>query len=90
MSTIIDVPADLLNALGDLALDDGRLNQWTVEAMAAEAYREGLISRGKLAELLGLSYHACEEWLRAHNILLQYTVDDLEADRETFQTLFTS
>lgn len=57
--------------------------RWLLEAAVIEAYRERLISRGKLGELLDLSFQAREELLAARNVPYHYGPEELEADART-------
>ena len=61
------------------------LPRWALEALVIEAYRERLISRGKLGELLGLSFQAREELLAARNVPYLYGPEELESDARTLE-----
>ena len=45
-----------------------------------EAYREGLISRGKLGELQGMSFAEREEFLNTRGVPYNYRPEDLQQD----------
>lgn len=54
------------------------------EALLIEGYRTGRLSLGDIAAALGLETRLqAESWLGARKVPLNYTVADLEADRET-------
>jgi predicted HTH domain antitoxin len=50
------------------------------EAMAVELYREGKLSLGQVAEMLGLSTYQADGVLKRHGAEQPYTVADFEAD----------
>jgi hypothetical protein len=52
----IELPEDIAARLG--ARDD--LQKLTLEALAAEGYRSGLLTRGEVQRLLDLSWHEIE------------------------------
>jgi len=59
-----------------------------LESLALEAYRERLIGEARLQWWLGfatrLEAHA---FLKEHGIPLNYSLEDLERDRQTYQRL---
>ena len=59
-----------------------------LESLALEAYRERLIGEARLQRWLGfatrLEAHA---FLKEHGIPLNYSLEDLERDRQTYQRL---
>ncbi len=61
-----------------------RLDQAAFDGLLVESYRAGRLSAGEVAELLGLetSLEALA-WLSKHGVPLNYTIEDLKADRRT-------
>jgi len=59
-----------------------------LESLALEAYRERLIGEGQLQRWLGyatrMEVHA---FLKEHGVPINYTLADLEQDRQTLQRL---
>ena len=51
-----------------------------LEAYAIENYRQLKMSRGQLSELLDMSIDEANTFLKEHNVPLNYTMDDLDAD----------
>jgi predicted HTH domain antitoxin len=51
------------------------------EAVAAEGYRSGALSRGQVGTLLCLSFHETEAFLKEHLGYLKYDEADLDRDR---------
>ena len=66
----------------------GKLERRSLEAIVVEAYREGLISAGKVRELLGMNTRLeADAFLKAKGIYLAYDEVDFEADRQTHEQL---
>jgi len=87
LTVALDLPRDLLGAL--------EVPQTEIEArlrklIALELFREGRISSGKGAELLGISKLAFIQLLSQHQIeTFTETLDELESDLETLDRLLT-
>jgi predicted HTH domain antitoxin len=60
----------------------GDLSQAAREALAIESYRQGKLSVGQCAEVLGLSFAQTEVFLRSRGVDLAMTIDDLRSDQE--------
>ena len=60
-----------------------------MEATAIEGYRTGKLSRAQVGRMLGLNRFEMDAFLKAHNVPLNYTSEDLEADRRTLDELFS-
>lgn len=58
-----------------------------LESAAVEGYRSQRLSRGKVREMLGLSWQETEEFLAKHDCVRHYTLEDLESDRKTLANL---
>jgi len=56
------------------------LGEAAKEAMAVELYRQGNLSLGQVAEMLGLSAYQTDGLLKRHGVELPYTVADFEDD----------
>ncbi len=62
------------------------LDRAALEALAIEGYRSAKLTVGEVARVLGLSTSlAAQEWLAEHGFAANYSLDDLEADRESLQ-----
>ncbi len=48
-----------------------------LEVLILEGYRKGVLSRGQVSELLGLSFNATECFLHEHGATLDLTEEDL-------------
>ena len=87
LTVALDLPRDLLGALDVPQTEiEARLR----ELIALELFREGRISSGKGAELLGISKLAFIQLLSQHQIeTFTETLDELESDLETLDRLLT-
>lgn len=66
----------------------GNLERKLLEILAVEAYRDGLISAGKVRELLGMSSRSeVDAFLKAKGVDLHYDEADFEADRSSHERL---
>ena len=80
----IQVPDSIAKEFGSSAESVGRE---FLEAAAAEGYRSGRLSHGQVRQLLNLSWHETEAFLKKHNCLLHYGIEDLEQDRKNLEKL---
>jgi predicted HTH domain antitoxin len=84
----IPIPESFRAVLGERAPDEAKLARWSYEALVIEAYREGLITRGKIGELLNLPFHEREAWLKERDVPYLYDASDLEDDKRVLDKLF--
>ena len=85
MRVTLDVPEDIARvySLGAVSLECAVL-----EGLAAEGYRNGLLSETQIRRLLSLpSRFAVHEWLRDRRIPYRYTQTDLSNDLATLSEL---
>jgi len=81
----INIPEELSVAISSPGRD---LSRTVLEALALEAYREHKLSTAQLRRLLGFqSRHELDGFLKAHDVWLEYGVEDLERDREAHRKL---
>ncbi len=85
MSLSIDIPKKTEQAL---RAEWGNLEQAAREALLIESYRAGKLSIGLFAETLGIGVIAADRWLAERGVDLNYSVEDLEADRKTLRSIF--
>jgi predicted HTH domain antitoxin len=75
------LPDELLAAFSAQGKD---LSRAALEALALEAYRTRKISAAQLRRLLGLPTRMeVDAFLKDHGVELEYSLEDLERDRET-------
>ena len=81
----LDLPDELSAALADSGRD---LSRAAFESIALEAYRERKLSTAQLRRLLGYQTRmAVDAFLKQHGVELEYTLEDLEGDREAHRRL---
>ena len=81
----IELPDELSAALASSGQDISRA---AFEAIAVEAYRARKISTAQLRRMLGFQTPMqVDGFLKAHGVELEYTLEDLERDRETHRRL---
>jgi predicted HTH domain antitoxin len=81
----IELPDELLAALGSSGQD---LSRAAFEAIAVDAYRARKISTAQLRRLLGFQTPMeVDGILKAHGVELEYTLEDLERDRDVHRRL---
>ena len=81
----LNYPNELSAALASSGQD---LSRAAFEAIAQEAYCERKLSTAQLRRLLGFQTHMeVDGFLKAHGVELEYSLEDLERDRETHRRL---
>jgi predicted HTH domain antitoxin len=82
MQVAVELPEDVASEL-TLAWKD--LSRGTLEAVALEGYRVGILNRGQVGKILDLSFWETEAFLKERQAYLAYTPADLEDDRRTLE-----
>ena len=81
----LHLPDELSAALAGSGRD---LSRAAFEAIALEAYRERKLSTAQLRRLLGYQTRLeVDAFLKQHGVELEYTLEDLERDREAHRRL---
>ena len=71
-----------------LAAAGGDLSRRALEAFSLEEYRAGRLTEAQLRQLLGLETRdALDGFLKAHEVWLNYSLDDLERERAALRRL---
>jgi len=84
MDVTVQIPDDLAGRIG--AADD--LRRRALEALAAEEYKRGRLTKPDLRRLLGFeTSYQIDEFLKAHEVFEDYTLEDLEREREGLRRL---
>jgi len=82
----IDLPDDIAEQL--IARDGAGLPQAVLEMVAVEGYRSGRLTEAGVMRLLRLTHRTrVDAFLKEHGAYLDYSLDDLERDRETHRRL---
>jgi predicted HTH domain antitoxin len=79
MQVTVELPDDIARCLKEKRPDLSR--------SVLEAVRDGTISAGRPAEMLGISRDEMDAILKRADVYLDYTLEDLERDRETHRRL---
>ena len=86
MNISLDIPSDQERALRDAWGED--LDRVALEAIAIEGYRSGKFGAATVGRLLGHeSRWVTERWLADRSVFSNYSMEDLEADRQTLEKL---
>jgi predicted HTH domain antitoxin len=86
MSITFDLPQDVER---DLRKKYGDLSQAAKEAFLVDSYRESRLSVGQIARSLKKGVIETQAWLSERGAPLSYSMEDLEADRQTIAKLFS-
>jgi hypothetical protein len=79
MNLTVKIPDDLAGRMGA----GGDLSRRALEALAVEEYKRGRLTKPDLRRLLGFETgHQIDEFLKAHDVFEDYTLADLERERE--------
>ncbi len=85
MTITLEIPDDIavhLSARGE------NLSRAALETFGLEQYRAGKLTKAQLRRLLGFPTRTeVDGFLKAHNVELEYTEQDLERDGETHERL---
>ena len=85
MAIAFDLPKELEESLKN---EVGDLSVAAKEAFLVSAYQAGRLSLGELAEAFGLGVLQAQEWLSRRRVPLNYSLEDLDLDRESLERLF--
>jgi len=84
MEVTVQIPDELAGRMGA----GGDLSRRALEALAAEEYKRGRLTKPDLRQLLGFETgHQIDEFLRAYDVFEDYTLRDLEREREGLRRL---
>ncbi len=84
MDVTVQIPDDLASRMGAR----GDLPRRALEALAAEEYRRGRFTKPDLRRLLGFETgDQIDEFLKEHEVFEDYTLEDLEREREGLERL---
>ena len=85
MKVTIELPEDIADALKDEWAD---LPQASLEAIAVEAYRTGVLHESQVRRLMGFeTRYEVHGLLKKHGVPLRITAADVEADLQTHRDL---
>jgi Uncharacterised protein family (UPF0175) len=86
MQVTIELPDEIAGELA--AMNGADLRQAVLEAVALEGYRSGELTHAQVGRLLGFEHPLdVEAFLKERGVSLDYTLEDLDQDRETHRSL---
>jgi hypothetical protein len=81
----LQIPDDLGKRLG---APGGDLSRRALEGFAVEEYKAGRLTKSELRRLLGFdTRYELDGFLKAHDVWMNTTIDDLRRDAATLQRL---
>lgn len=87
MHVTVEIPDDLVPRLTAGGRD---LSREALEMIAAESYKQDRITKPELQRLLGIeTSYQLDGFLKAHNIWIEYTLDDFRREVDSFKKLGT-
>jgi predicted HTH domain antitoxin len=84
LAVTIQIPTDIAPQFGT---DTESIGRWLLEQAALEGYRSNQLSRGQVAQMLGMDWAETEEFLAKHHCDRHYDIKDLEEDRKNLDTI---
>src|SRR5260370_18758024 len=83
MELTLHIPDDVAQRLSASGSD---LSRRALEAFSLEEYKAGRLTEAQLRQLLGLQTRdALDGFLKAHEVWLNYTMEDLERERDALR-----
>jgi hypothetical protein len=85
MDVTVHIPDDLASRLSAAG---GDLSRRALEALAAEQYKHDRLTKPELQQLLGIeTSFQLDEFLKAHDVWIEHTLEDAERERKSLQRL---
>ena len=85
MQFTVQIPDDLAQRLSAAG---GDLSRRALEALALEEYKNGHLTKPELRRLLGFETRgALDGFLKAHGVFEDYSLEDMEQEREGLRRL---
>jgi hypothetical protein len=85
MNLNVEIPDDLAQRL---SAGGGDLSRRALEAFAVEEYKAGRVTKAELRRLLGSdTRYELDGFLKAHDVWMNYTIDDLRREVAALQRL---
>lgn len=84
MDLTLQIPDDLASELGASSAD---LSRRALEAFALEEYKRGHLTDNGLRRMLGLTRYELDGFLKAHDIWIDFSVDDVRREVATLERL---
>lgn len=86
MEVTINLPEDVARVF---SANGENVERKVLESAALAGYREGKLSHAQVGRMLGFNRFETDAFLKAHNVPLNYSFEDLEQDRRTLDKLLS-
>ncbi len=84
----MNVTVELPDAIAhQLRLDGPQAGRRALEMFALEGFRGGELTRGKVGELLGLSFYETEEFLKLNGAEIKLTLEEFQRSSTALEAL---
>jgi len=85
MTVTVHIPDDLADRL---RAQGGDLSRRILEMLALEEYKSGRLTKSELRQMLGFeTSFQLDVFLKAHDVWIDYTTEDLERERASLERL---
>jgi hypothetical protein len=85
MNVTVQIPDDLAKRI---TASGGDLSRRALEALAADEYKHDRLTKPELQRLLGIeTSFQLDEFLKAHDVWIEYTSEDAERERRSLERL---
>jgi hypothetical protein len=85
MNVTVQIPDDLAKRI---TASGGDLSRRALEALAADEYKHDRLTKPELQRLLGIeTSFQLDEFLKAHDVWIEYTCEDAERERRSLERL---
>ncbi len=84
MTLVLELPDAWKKPLG---LDTDDAENRARQMLILESYREGRLSRGQAAEMLGMGFHEAEAFFKRHGAIQQPTWEELESSADRLRSV---
>ncbi len=85
MNLTVHIPDDVARRIG---ASEGEISRRALEALALEAFGHGHVTKPELRRMLGFeTREALDGFLKAHDIFMEYTLEELEQERRDLRRI---
>lgn len=85
MTVTVQIPDDLARRL---SAQGGDVSRHVLEVLALEEYKSGHLTKPELRQMLGFETgYQLDGFLKAHDVWIDYSVEDLERERASLKRL---
>ena len=81
MTVTLELPDDIAQDLASY----GDLSRRALESFALEEFKTGRLSQARLRRMLGLTRYELDGFLKAHDVWMDYSLEDFNREWEALQ-----